>query len=139
MGRRICHSGFCRLQFTRVFAGGAFISELAIYARTRAYANSIALRASEVRSSERSKKTIHRLVYGFFGAPAENRTPDTLIKSQVLYQLSYRGVLFFLRSKMQRICYAWVLRCNCSAPYRTYLSSQRDAIYREAVCELRTP
>ena len=27
------------------------------------------------------------------GAPAENRTPDTLIKSQVLYQLSYRGKL----------------------------------------------
>ena len=27
-----------------------------------------------------------------FGAPAENRTPDTLIKSQVLYQLSYRGI-----------------------------------------------
>ena len=26
------------------------------------------------------------------GAPAENRTPDTLIKSQVLYQLSYRGI-----------------------------------------------
>ena len=43
----------------------------------------------------------------FFGAPAENRTPDTLIKSQVLYQLSYRGALFFLRSKLRRICYAW--------------------------------
>ena len=28
----------------------------------------------------------------FFGAPAESRTPDNLIKSQVLYQLSYRGV-----------------------------------------------
>ncbi len=27
-----------------------------------------------------------------FGAPAESRTPDNLIKSQVLYQLSYRGV-----------------------------------------------
>ncbi len=26
-----------------------------------------------------------------FGAPAETRTPDTLIKSQVLYRLSYRG------------------------------------------------
>ena len=26
-----------------------------------------------------------------FGAPAEIRTPDTLIKSQVLYRLSYRG------------------------------------------------
>ena len=28
----------------------------------------------------------------FFGAPAENRTPDTMIKSHVLYQLSYRGI-----------------------------------------------
>ncbi len=26
------------------------------------------------------------------GAPAESRTPDNLIKSQVLYQLSYRGI-----------------------------------------------
>ena len=25
-------------------------------------------------------------------APAETRTPDTLIKSQVLYRLSYRGI-----------------------------------------------
>ena len=31
-----------------------------------------------------------------FGAPAENRTPDTLIKSQVLYQLSYRGISFLI-------------------------------------------
>ena len=29
-----------------------------------------------------------------FGAPAESRTPDTLIKSQVLYLLSYRGIFF---------------------------------------------
>ena len=34
------------------------------------------------------------LISQSLGAPAENRTPDTLIKSQVLYQLSYRGVLF---------------------------------------------
>ena len=46
--------------------------------------------------SSRGKKTVaHREgVLLFFGAPAENRTPDTLIKSQVLYQLSYRGELF---------------------------------------------
>ena len=31
------------------------------------------------------------LISQSLGAPAENRTPDTLIKSQVLYQLSYRG------------------------------------------------
>ena len=38
-------------------------------------------------------KTANLLVdLPFFGAPVENRTPDTLIKSQVLYQLSYRGV-----------------------------------------------
>ena len=45
-------------------------------------------------SPHRSKKREkHREgVSLFFGAPAENRTPDTLIKSQVLYQLSYRGV-----------------------------------------------
>ena len=29
---------------------------------------------------------------GFFGAPAETRTPDPLIKSQMLYRLSYRGI-----------------------------------------------
>ena len=34
------------------------------------------------------------------GAPAENRTPDTLIKSQVLYQLSYRGKRQFFRAKI---------------------------------------
>ena len=33
-----------------------------------------------------------------FGALAESRTPDTLIKSQVLYLLSYKGILiqFFI-------------------------------------------
>ena len=31
----------------------------------------------------------------FFGAPAENRTPDTMIKSHVLYQLSYRGICLY--------------------------------------------
>ena len=36
------------------------------------------------------------LISQSLGAPAENRTPDTLIKSQVLYQLSYRGVFFFV-------------------------------------------
>ena len=33
----------------------------------------------------------------FVGAPVESRTPDTLIKSQVLYLLSYRGkIIVFL-------------------------------------------
>ena len=43
----------------------------------------------------RQKKT--RQTASFFcGAPAETRTPDTLIKSQVLYHLSYRGAYVFL-------------------------------------------
>ena len=32
----------------------------------------------------------------FIGAPAGTRIPDTLMKSQVLYQLSYRGVQIVL-------------------------------------------
>ena len=44
------------------------------------------------------------------GAPAENRTPDTLIKSQVLYQLSYRGELFLdTLIKSQGACFMGVL------------------------------
>ena len=35
-----------------------------------------------------SKKGIHHMVYTFFGDPPETRTPDPLIKSQVLYRLS---------------------------------------------------
>ncbi len=34
--------------------------------------------------------------FPLFGAPAEIRTPDTLIKSQVLYRLSYRGAFAYL-------------------------------------------
>ena len=41
---------------------------------------------------ENKKREAPQGCFSFFGAPAENRTPDTLIKSQVLYQLSYRGV-----------------------------------------------
>ena len=40
----------------------------------------------------RDEKTKGLIFQSLFGAPAENRTPDTLIKSQVLYQLSYRGM-----------------------------------------------
>ena len=43
---------------------------------------------------EKSEKAKGLNFQSLFGAPAENRTPDTLIKSQVLYQLSYRGVSF---------------------------------------------
>ena len=34
-------------------------------------------------------------VFSLFRTPAGGRTLDTLIKSQVLYQLSYKRVLFF--------------------------------------------
>ena len=44
----------------------------------------------------KSKKTDHRNGGLFFGAPAGTRIPDTLIKSQVLYRLSYRGVQIML-------------------------------------------
>ncbi len=38
---------------------------------------------------------------GFFGGPLETRTPDPLIKSQLLYQLRYRPTVEArLRSRM---------------------------------------
>ena len=47
----------------------------------------------EVLQPQSAKRAIHHFgCMALFGAPAENRTPDTLIKSQVLYQLSYRGI-----------------------------------------------
>ena len=64
--------------------------------------------AQESIRSRRSKKCRSPQGWSaFLGAPAENRTPDTLIKSQVLYQLSYRGVLSFCSAiNLRRICYA---------------------------------
>ena len=38
------------------------------------------------------------------GAPAEIRTPDTLIKSQVLYRLSYRGIRIMPKYNITSIC-----------------------------------
>ena len=38
-----------------------------------------------------NKKTAIKTVF-LFGAPAGTRIPDPLIKSQMLYQLSYRGI-----------------------------------------------
>ena len=47
--------------------------------------------SASVCSNERKQNgKIHS---AFFGAPVEIRTPDPLIKSQVLYRLSYRGKL----------------------------------------------
>ena len=55
-----------------------------------------ALRARSRWEQERKKIANTKWYSLFFGAPAENRTPDTLIKSQVLYQLSYRGISFLI-------------------------------------------
>ena len=57
------------------------------------------LRSAEGVDSEQERQKEPNTREGYsalFGAPAENRTPDTLIKSQVLYQLSYRGVFNFV-------------------------------------------
>ncbi len=43
------------------------------------------------RSHEIEKTTFDRMSF-FLGAPAGTRIPDPLIKSQMLYQLSYRGI-----------------------------------------------
>lgn len=38
-----------------------------------------------------------------FGAPGGTRTHNSLIKSQLLYQLSYRGEIIFVFHREQRI------------------------------------
>ena len=43
------------------------------------------------------KKEINFRLSLFFRTPAGGRTLDTLIKSQVLYQLSYKRILLVLR------------------------------------------
>ena len=58
--------------------------------RTPAHSRRSRFGAGKAKNAEHREGVLH-----FFGAPAENRTPDTLIKSQVLYQLSYRGILSF--------------------------------------------
>ena len=45
-----------------------------------------------LRAEKPNKKGTTRVPF-LFGAPAGIRIPDTLIKSQVLYRLSYRGIL----------------------------------------------
>ena len=67
------------------------------------------LRHAESIKAGAKKKKHHKGASLFFGAPAENRTPDTLIKSQVLYQLSYRGkakMIFALKydSTLLHVC-----------------------------------
>ena len=47
-------------------------------------------------SSKRTKKR-KPLEAAFFGTPAGGRTLDTLIKSQVLYQLSYGSIVLWLQ------------------------------------------
>ena len=48
-------------------------------------------------------KKPERKSFGFFGAPAGIRTPDTLLKRQVLCRLSYWG-----KSKMKRLWQGWL-------------------------------
>jgi hypothetical protein len=38
-----------------------------------------------------SSRTVIQNPFGYIGAPARTRTVNQLIKSQLLYQLSYRG------------------------------------------------
>ena len=52
------------------------------------------LHAYETHQKERDKLYV---VYLFSRTPAGGRTLDTLIKSQVLYQLSYKRILLVLR------------------------------------------
>ena len=64
----------------------------------------------EVLQPQSAKRAIHHFgCMALFGAPAENRTPDTLIKSQVLYQLSYRGVWIY---RMDTLIKSQVLYCT---------------------------
>ena len=52
-----------------------------------------------IRVPSRSDKKQTRQKAGlFFGAPAGTRTPDTLLKRQVLYLLSYWGITEWKRS-----------------------------------------
>ena len=50
-------------------------------------------RTSGIFIRKRPNKKPHQMMGFLFGAPAGIRIPDTLIKSQVLYRLSYRGVV----------------------------------------------
>ena len=44
---------------------------------------------------DKKRKNRKQFACDFYGALAEIRTPDTLIKSQVLYRLSYKGICEF--------------------------------------------
>ena len=46
---------------------------------------------SSNREGAEKNHSVAKATLWFFGAPVEIRTPDPLIKSQVLYRLSYRG------------------------------------------------
>ena len=47
-------------------------------------------------------RRLNRLTNGPYGAPSGIRTRDPLIKSQLLYQLSYRRILSIEKESMQR-------------------------------------
>ena len=55
---------------------------------------------------QKSSRQFRSTAYLVFSTPAEARTLDTLIKSQVLYQLSYGCIIFCFVS-------ALLLNCGC--------------------------
>ena len=90
--REYCYAGKCQRQLCRNSERESKISALRKIP-PMAVCDLLALRATgSFRAREQKRAKHHKDALLFFGAPAENRTPDTLIKSQVLYQLSYRGV-----------------------------------------------
>ena len=84
-----------------------------LYTSPRAMcANSSPSATEFVRHRSAKKEGQPRGLSFFFGAPAENRTPDTLIKSQVLYQLSYRGVSITLKYNTTKFCLCQDFLCK---------------------------
>ena len=66
---------------------------------------------------EKRKKPANSMVCGLFaGAPAGTRTPDTLLKRQVLYLLSYWGVVVGASFGSSRFRHAWRRLAPSAAP-----------------------
>ena len=106
-----------------------------IRAYTRARARGI-IRALTVKifytfTRKRKKQMFSHLL---FGAPAENRTPDTMIKSHVLYRLSYRGISALIYNSTRMLFCQHFFQSfpnkylpdtvSCSAAKRTFDSEQ---------------
>ena len=59
-------------------------------------------------SMEKTKKHRMGFIRRLRGAPSESRTPDTMIKSHVLYRLSYRHILNYMSAQPARLtCSLW--------------------------------